>query len=329
MRRAGVLPDRESADRFRDYLDTIGVSSEIRDASLAGGEVELFIYEEDQVEQGRAELAAFRADPQADRFARAAAEAASVREAQRQSKIDAEKARLLARSRRLEPWWRRVPGLFAIMLACLGFGVATQFGTENPRLLNGLRITEADPPAVVNGEGGTIEPAPNQPRLPEVRDGEIWRLVTPIFRHAGATHLLTNLVGLFVFGQMIERRRGTPLLLLLVLTLAVVTSLVQFELTGPDFGGISGVVCGLFGYATVKSLLQPRLGLFVPQEIAAMFVMYLLVCLTQPDQFANGAHFSGLLAGAGISLIGVLSSRMSGSPDAAADASDADETASV
>lgn len=307
MRRAGVLPNSDAARRFLDYLDSVGIEAERRDApphavapddstnDTANDEtpVEVFIVDEDQVQRGRDELAAYLADPNTPRFAEAAREAESVRRAERLSKIDAERADLLRRIDRLQPWWTRVPGVLAVMTACLIVGMATANGSSNPRLFDGLKITQAAQP-----DDGFA--------LPEIARGEFWRLVTPALRHFGTTHLLINLIGLFVFGQMIERRRGTRAFLTLVALFAVVSSLTQFFARGPEFGGLSGVVCGLFGYAAVKSLYQRDLGIMMPREVMFLFVLLYAVGLVSSENFANGAHFGGLLAGLAVGFGGLL-----------------------
>ena len=43
----------------------------------------------------------------------------------------------------------------------------------------------------------------------QVRKGDVWRLVTPIFLHGGWIHLLFNMYMFFQFGALIETRKGT------------------------------------------------------------------------------------------------------------------------
>ena len=78
-------------------------------------------------------------------------------------------------------------------------------------------------------------------------------------------------------GTAVEERRGPWRFLLLPLVTAVISNLAQYYLDdiswidgglvvkpGPAFGGMSGVLYGLFGYMWMKSRLAPELGLARP-----------------------------------------------------------------
>ena len=47
-----------------------------------------------------------------------------------------------------------------------------------------------------------------------VTDGQVWRLLTPIFLHFGIVHLAFNLLVLSWLGNMVESRRGALKLVL-------------------------------------------------------------------------------------------------------------------
>ena len=87
----------------------------------------------------------------------------------------------------------------------------------------------------------------------ELKQGEIWRPVTPIFMHFGIIHILFNMMWLKELGTMIEFKNGSLKMLLMVLIIAVVSNVGQDYYKGPYFGGMSGVVYGLFGYIWMKS----------------------------------------------------------------------------
>mgnify|MGYP002624122839 CR=1 FL=1 len=148
--------------------------------------------------------------------------------------------------------------------------------------------------------------------LPEVRQGQVWRLITPIFIHFGILHILGNMFGLFILGSQIESKEGKLRMALLVLVIAVLSNLAQYYLSplrirdgtiinlefSPTFGGMSGVVFGLFGYVWMKSVFQPSKGFFMTQGMVLFMLLWLFLCMTgKLGAIANTAHVVGLLVG--------------------------------
>ena len=139
---------------------------------------------------------------------------------------------------------------------------------------------------------------PESFQLPEVRRGEIWRLVSPIFMHFHPLHLAFNMLWLWDLGRAIELRLSTRRLALLVAVTGVLSNLGQFYFDGPRFGGMSGVVYGLLGYIWIQGHLNPAAGLFLHKQIAIMIMVWYVLCWTGlVGPVANMAHTVGLLAG--------------------------------
>jgi GlpG protein len=135
--------------------------------------------------------------------------------------------------------------------------------------------------------------------LPAVLHGEVWRLVTPIFVHFGIWHLLFNLLWLFQLGSMIERRLGTGSLAALVLGTATVSNLAQALVSGPNFGGMSGVVYALAGYVWMRGKHDPNTDVYLDPQSIQWLAIWLVICFTGLlGPVANTAHLVGLLAGA-------------------------------
>ena len=66
----------------------------------------------------------------------------------------------------------------------------------------------------------------------------------------------------------------------------------------PAFGGMSGVLYGLFGYLWMKSRYQPALGLSLNPRIVVLLIAWLFLCMTGVmGSVANTAHLAGLLVG--------------------------------
>ena len=134
--------------------------------------------------------------------------------------------------------------------------------------------------------------------LPEILEGEIWRLITPIFIHFGLIHILFNSLWMYDLGGVIELRQGSPRLGLLIGVIAILSNLAQFYWDGPGFGGLSGVVYGLLAYIWVQGKLNPRFGLELHQHIVYMMLIWFFVCWSGLiGNIANMAHTIGLLSG--------------------------------
>lgn len=133
--------------------------------------------------------------------------------------------------------------------------------------------------------------------------GQWWRLVTPIFMHFSVLHILFNLLWVWIVGQRIEARQGPWALLGLVLVSAVASNLAQFWVSGPLFGGMSGVVFGLLGYAWLWDRLEPRYRFGLPPALLGFMVLWLALGFTGilegmgMGAIANTAHLVGMLAG--------------------------------
>jgi GlpG protein len=111
----------------------------------------------------------------------------------------------------------------------------------------------------------------------------------------------------YQFGGAVESRRGQVRFLALVLAIAILSNLGQYLWNGPIFGGMSGVVYGLFGYIWVKSRFEPQIGLSMPPSTVAWLIGWFFLCYTPLlGNVANTAHLVGLIVGASVSYFPVL-----------------------
>jgi len=152
----------------------------------------------------------------------------------------------------------------------------------------------------------------NDPGLIEIRHGQVWRLITPIFIHFGLMHLAFNLTMTWQLGSLLERRFGPLHFSGLVLILAIVSNLAQFYTSGPAFGGLSGVLYGLFGYFWIGSKLNPYFGYQINPGAVKMLLIWFALCwvdffgLLGDIKVANMAHTGGLITGMILAYLGSL-----------------------
>ncbi len=83
--------------------------------------------------------------------------------------------------------------------------------------------------------------------LPEVRHGQVWRLLTPALTHMSLEHLAGNCIWFAILGTMIERRQRSRVFAGLFLGFATVLDRFAFYTSGPNAAGLSAVVFALFG----------------------------------------------------------------------------------
>jgi GlpG protein len=289
MRLIGHLTNEATARTFSDYLYVQGISNQIEPES--DGAWAIWIHAEEEIERGKQLLARFREQPANAEFQDAARAAVKRREQEQADLAEYQKRFHDGREVvRQFAGYRMGPLTVALLVISIAVFVLSKFGA-NFEPLHSLFIAEHNiRGSVLDRFGG----------LREIWHGEIWRLLTPIFLHFHILHILFNLLWLRDLGSMIEARQNTGRLAVLVLVLAAGSNLAQFLATGyAGFGGMSGVVYGLFGYVWIKGKFDPGSGLFMqPVNVAIMMVWFFLCFTGLLGPIANGAHTAGLVMGA-------------------------------
>lgn len=294
MRQVGTLNDADEAQRFADYLLTQGIAVKL-DAGDDG--CAIWVRDEDQLDRTRQELSEFARNPadpryrQAQRPARQIRKEAAVREQQfRRNMVD-------LRSRWSQPTSGARPVTTLLILVSVVVTLLLSYSDLPVRQM--LLIASTGSPEFFG--------------LTQIVHGQVWRLVTPIFLHFGLLHILFNMLWLNQLGGLIEIRRGTRYFVLLVLLIAVTSNLAQYFTSGPAFGGMSGVVFGLFGYVWMKSRYEPGSGFYLDPTTVFLMIAFLVACYTgYIGRIANTAHTVGLIVGMLVGAWRYLGQRMGG-----------------
>jgi membrane associated rhomboid family serine protease len=143
--------------------------------------------------------------------------------------------------------------------------------------------------------------------------GEWFRLVTPVFIHAGFLHLLSNTYALWAVGPQVEKLYGSARFLLIYLLSGVggVTGSFfgQIIFSRPDVPsvGASGAIFGLFGVLAVfvykyRDELPPTFRRALGAGVLPVIVINLVIGFSLPF-IDNAAHIGGLITGAVLTLI--------------------------
>jgi GlpG protein len=276
MRLIGHLPNENSAARFSDFLFIQGIKN-IIEAESDGWAV--WIYSEDEIQKAKDFLRAYVGNPLEARFQKASRQARQLveRKATTEEKVEPPPATRTF-------FMGMGPVTLVVTLASVAIFVLTKSGLDLPWM---KKLFMSD----------------YRSTLPEVLRGEVWRLFTPALLHLGLVHLSFNILCLIDLGGLIERRQGSRRFGILVLCLAVVSNLVQYYVSGPNFGGLSGVLFGLLGYIWMRGRVDPASGLYLYPPVVVIMLVYFFLCMTPlPEsvagvRIANGAHAGGLIAG--------------------------------
>jgi GlpG protein len=296
MRQIGTLPSETEARKFVDYA----LTQDIRMNVEAEGDLwAIWVFDEDQIPKAKEELESFRQNPGSEKYNKAKAEADALRQREIKKHREAKKKVVKANQAWSQSFLQRSP----VTITLIVMSVAAVMITTNP-----------DKPLDF---GSRVEPGRTWLSLAPIREseqagyltfprhtfgaifqGEVWRLFTPMFLHFGLLHLLFNMMWLRDLGGVIEARRGRWRYLALVLLIAGISNAAQGIMKGPNFGGMSGVVFGLFGYVWMQSRYVPTSGFFMPQNIVILMLIWMAVCYSGiVGPIANTAHTVGLLTG--------------------------------
>ncbi len=148
---------------------------------------------------------------------------------------------------------------------------------------------------------------------PAVKAGQVWRLITSQYLHAGTMHLFFNMLGLYFLGRYLEQYWGRRKFFIFYTACGLAgnlfylcTNLLHWLPELPAIGA-SGCILGVLGACAV---LFPGIQLiiyFFPMKIRTAAVLFLgLYVLNLINRGGNAggdaAHLAGLVTGAGYAL---------------------------
>ncbi len=280
MRPIGTLPDAKAVAVFGDLLTSRRLANQMDRES--DGTFTVWIKDDDQIQEATLLLREFLASPNSEKFRTAAADAAAVKRAEAED-LEAFRRRV----RTADGLFTKTGGYgigwlsYALIAISVGVAILTSLGSKR-EVVQYLLI---DDPSSLGF-------------LVKVRAGEVWRLITPIFLHFGPLHLLFNMSWVYSLGCMIEARSGFRTLGSLVLITGLGSNFAQYLMSGPTFGGMSGVVYALIGYCWMRGKYDRTSGIFLDQRNLIISIVWMVACFTNLlGPIANTAHVSGLVCG--------------------------------
>ena len=275
MRKVGIFKIEKQALQFWSYLKEKGVDSSLeKDEDQVGWSI--WVADEDQVESAQSDIKLFIDDPTDKKF--------TLQNKLEKPVVEPDQKNFRKPSGfkqfDLRKQWQsdvRKPGVYTLSLIIIVVMVYLVSGMgKNALIINPLKLDL------------------------HILEGQIWRLITPIFLHFSFFHIFFNMWWLYDLGSQLEKKKGHKFLLTFIFILAVCSNLSQFLYSGPNFGGMSGVIYGLFGYVWIKTKLDPADGFRLDPAVAMIMFGFFFLCFTGVfGNIANLAHAGGLLVGIG------------------------------
>ena len=132
-----------------------------------------------------------------------------------------------------------------------------------------------------------------------IRQGQLWRFITPVLLHASVPHILFNMYALVAFGSGLERHFGHTRFLLLYVLGGFTGNVLSFLLSDGYSVGASTAVFGLVGAEGVflfqnRGLLGNQFGRAIGN---VLFIVAVNLMLGLTPGIDNWGHVGGLLGG--------------------------------
>lgn len=129
--------------------------------------------------------------------------------------------------------------------------------------------------------------------------GQVWRLITPIWLHAGLLHIFSNMYALLVIGPGLEQQYGHWRFLMLYLICGFAGNTLSFLFSEANSLGASTAIFGLIGAEAVFLLQNRKL---LGQRANRMLInIGMVIALNLAISFSPGidlwGHLGGLIAG--------------------------------
>lgn len=293
MRELATFVERAAANQLADILNAKGIETHVDETKDSSWR--LWVIDDDDVTTAKTLADEFADDPSSDRWAELEKEGRALnKSASKPSPAKAgSRAHVAAGSAdSILPSWLRGIGrvTLGLMIVSIGFGAISSLG-------NNAAITSHFTIASFRTEGEMVY----WYGLSDLKNGQLWRVFTPMLIHFGLIHLLFNMLWLKDLGSMIEREHKNWFLPLMVLVISGISNVGQYYWPpmSPTFGGMSGVVYGLLGYLWVRGRFNPKARFAIPQTLMMWMMAWLVICFTGVvGSVANGAHVVGLAVGA-------------------------------
>ncbi len=306
MRHLTTILGKSKTESFIAYLLTLDIHTHV-EPNLAQDEWDIWIRDEDRLEIAKQEYSQFLASPEDAKYRQAIDQAKTIIKEKRLKSSERQK-NIRSVTSRVNPslFGGSLPPLtLTLIILCVVLGLVSEFSQPGAKNWLGNFVKKQLMFVDLSLYIKTGDAAAS------LKNGELWRILTPAFLHGSPIHLLFNMLSLASLGRLTERLEGIGRYALIILLIAVGSHLFQGLMPtkwfgSPNFVGISGVIFGLLGYMGTKTTLRPDLGFQLPVQVYIMTALILVLGFsggTKDFQLANLAHIGGLVVGIAIGFV--------------------------
>ena len=134
-----------------------------------------------------------------------------------------------------------------------------------------------------------------------VTNGDYYRFLSAVFLHAGAQHLISNMILLYFMGEMVENKTGSVRFAIIYILSGILGNVVSYSyelLSGARYSsvGASGAVYGIMG-ALLYLVLKKTKGLNIPIQRMILLLAYCIYSSFVTSYIDYAAHLGGLIFG--------------------------------
>ena len=195
--------------------------------------------------------------------------------------------------------WKRFPLTFIWTAVCLAVFAALHIGQQLGHAEVGRKLGAVRSLVIVkSGPGNAQRAILDDVTGPfDLWHGEWWRLMVNAFLHESVYHLIGNLVGLWMFGRLLESRIRRSEYVLYFLSAAIGSMAIEFAI-GNSSIGISGALLTVFGMLIVMRYHDTDLADRISEPMVGISLIAIIICVPLTEAgilpIANAAHFFGL-----------------------------------
>ena len=313
MRKLHTFEQELDANRFTAVLTVNQVEAQVLRSN--DNQWDLWIIDDDALSQAGKLLGEYQSNPDSPQIQMALAKAKKIQQQLKQEKAERIKQakkievrspfraphHMMAAMQRKDTLTRKI-----ILLCAIVFGASLVFQSQDGSQENFVR--------------NALEA-----QFQQISQGQIWRLITPVFVHGTGQeflfdflHIFFNMYWMYWLGTRLEIQFGLKTYLGLFLIAGVASILVPLltpetgllgirGLGGGSVVGMSGVVYGVIGFGGCKMKMKPSVGMLITPFVLMFSIGWMLFGIVSASSsqgvgyissISHLAHLVGLLTGA-------------------------------